>query len=395
MTSKTSLNALQKWFSNLAQQSDIDTALVAKIGLKLSTGLLPIAHTLQAGCQQLGASNVISEDQRQHLEKLTLTSDLLTQFITELANPAAIKNNSISKKKLPLPKVTEETPLYPHVDLSGIRTLLVDDNTIQRNKALKQLQLLGLHCTAATTDNLLQLLHSAEQNHNPFQVVVISAKHYDHHLAYLGRMIRSNTLLNHVMTTLALPNTLADFEKERAHFDGFACILELNKPERLEKNLVKSWYSWAAKINFVNKSNVLHDSRILVVEDEPIPQMAMVWQLQHLGYVVDIAVDGHTAFKLLEQHNYDLIFMDIGLPDISGLEVTTVIRKRENSLQHVPIIGLTIYARESDEKTGLQAGMNEYIVKPLTSERLREILNRWIKKTSHSKNNTPSLTAIE
>lgn len=362
---------LHEWLQNLIDQST-NAGATNEIFHKLSSVLLQFITVLQTECAILSKNELAIDTQRKHLKIISETSNMLATFITQLTTQLEATHSDQQQT------VTTENNIIIKTDLAGVNTLLADDNPVQREIVLHQLQALGLQCTASTTENVLQLLHSAAQDNKPFQIIVISAAQYDHHVAYLGRTIRSNTKLNQVMTCLTLAKELPDFEKERAHFDGFACLLELTKPERLVNKLANSWHSWAAKINFATKNYATKENHILLVEDEPIPQLATIWQLQHLGYTVDIAVDGHTALKLLEQHSYDLIFMDIGLPDISGLEVTAVIRKRENNLRHVPIIGLTIYTRKSDEQTGLQAGMDDYLEKPLTSERLHNILDRWL-----------------
>jgi len=264
--------------------------------------------------------------------------------------------------------------------LTDLNVLVINEhNAPNQEKLITQLQELGLKCQTTTMDDALQVLYSAQLSNAPFHIAVINANQYDHHVAYLGRTIKANIHLGHVMTCLALANELLTFEKEQAHFDGFACILNVTKADRLANKLAHSWRGWVAKVNFdYGKQPSPAKNHVLLVEDDPIPQKVTQWQLAEMGYTIDTAPDGHTALKLLEQNVYDLIFMDVGLPDISGLEVTAEIRKRENGVRHTPIIGLTIYALESDEKTGLKAGMDEYLVKPVMPDRLKTVLQRWV-----------------
>jgi CheY-like chemotaxis protein len=224
-------------------------------------------------------------------------------------------------------------------------------------------------------------LHSADQEKAPYQIVVINAEQFDHHASYLARAIKAMPQLAHLMLVLALPMHLLGFEKERAYFGGFACVLNLAKSDRLAERLLNSWLGWSAKVNFVHAEEItLSHNHILLVEDDPIPQRVAQRQLKELGYEVDIAPDGHTALKLLGKKRYNLVFMDIGLPDISGLEVTAEFRKCEHKSFHTPIVGLTIHSLDSDQQSGLQAGMDEYLVKPLLHERLKEVLDHWIVK---------------
>lgn len=113
--------------------------------------------------------------------------------------------------------------------------------------------------------------------------------------------------------------------------------------------------------------------KILLVEDERIAMLVHRTMLEKLGYSPDTAEDGQSALAW-SANNYDVIFMDIGLPDMSGIEVTAEIRQRENSLNHARIIGLTGFLIEEVEAKCLAAGMEEVIAKPVSVEKLSQIL---------------------
>jgi len=285
-------------------------------------------------------------------------------------------------KEMTLTHLNDEETNSIFANLKNLHALIVGDDTTLSTALKTEFQALGLICSTAETDQALNILHTAQNSNNPYQIVIFCNKHFDHHFAYIGRTIRANPLLNNLMSVLALPTPLLAFETEQVYFSGFSCILNLAKPERVAKKLANSWHSWSAKLDFVTHSTndkMATKNHILLVEDDPIPQKVTMRQLAELGYQVDTANDGHSALKLLEKKSYDLIFMDIGLPDISGLEVTAEIRKREHNDIHVPIVGLTMHALGSEQESGLQAGMNEYIVKPLLQERLKTVLKQWIK----------------
>ncbi len=120
-------------------------------------------------------------------------------------------------------------------------------------------------------------------------------------------------------------------------------------------------------------------SHILIVEDHALIANIEKELLEALGCEVEIACDGNTAIELVKTHCYDLIFMDIGLPDIDGFEVTKYIRLHENASQHpVPIIGLTAHANSERKKQGLNVGMNLVLIKPLTEETAITVLQNYI-----------------
>ncbi len=114
---------------------------------------------------------------------------------------------------------------------------------------------------------------------------------------------------------------------------------------------------------------------ILVVEDVVIAQKIAKMILQDLGCQVDIARNGHEAIKMTEVRCYDLIFMDIGLPDINGIEVTEKIREKHGG--KIPIIALTANSNSYYQASCLKAGMNDFIEKPLAKESVKAVIDRF------------------
>jgi two-component system, OmpR family, aerobic respiration control sensor histidine kinase ArcB len=126
-------------------------------------------------------------------------------------------------------------------------------------------------------------------------------------------------------------------------------------------------------------SNMQSQIRVLVVEDHPIAQKIARLVLEGLSCYADIAGSSKEALELFVQHSYDLIFMDIGLPDMDGLHTTACIRSEEDksNFSSVPIVGLTAHTDEQLRLEVLEAGMNDLIAKPLAKENCTEILNRF------------------
>lgn len=361
--------------TKISKQSEIDRHTVAQLLFTLNKTLLSPLLLIMDKAQALQQANLTPDEHQKYASQIQQAG---TEILAQI-------NNLISFPQMAMEAAASTAPPNPETsirslceELKGIRTLIIDDDADRASSLFNQLEAIGLQCSATSIDEALTILNTAEQEKIPYQVVVISSLYFDHQIAYLARTIKASTLLNHVMLTLALPTKLMDFEKERAYFGGFACVLNLSQPARLPSKLLSSWRSWSAKINFSHTANPVEQNLILLVEDDPIPQKVTQRQLTELGFKVDTAADGESALQLLSQKHYSLVFMDIGLPDISGLEVTSEFRKRENGSSHTPIIGLTIYTLESDEETGLQAGMDEYLVKPLLPDNLKAVLKRWL-----------------
>jgi CheY-like chemotaxis protein len=119
--------------------------------------------------------------------------------------------------------------------------------------------------------------------------------------------------------------------------------------------------------------------RILLAEDNPVNQKVALKILEKLGYRADVASDGIEALEALRTKPYDLVLMDVQIPGMDGLEVTRRVRSSESGATdpRVPIIALTAHAMEGDRKTCLDAGMDDYLVKPIKPGDLSDVLARW------------------
>jgi two-component system, sensor histidine kinase and response regulator len=117
--------------------------------------------------------------------------------------------------------------------------------------------------------------------------------------------------------------------------------------------------------------------RILLVEDEPINREVALIMLEDAGFAIDTAEDGGQAVSRLAEHQYDLILMDMQMPNMDGLEATRRIRRLALG-EHVPIIAMTANAFAEDRARCLAAGMNDFISKPVDPPHLLGIINRWL-----------------
>lgn len=114
--------------------------------------------------------------------------------------------------------------------------------------------------------------------------------------------------------------------------------------------------------------------RILLVEDNLINQKVAQKMLKRLGHNADIAVNGKEAIKALERRPYQIVFMDIHMPEMDGIEATKIIRERLISEERPHIVALTAYNLEYSREMCIQAGMDDYISKPAVIDDLREAI---------------------
>ena len=132
-------------------------------------------------------------------------------------------------------------------------------------------------------------------------------------------------------------------------------------------------------LNGSENGATLKKAHILLVEDSFINQKVAKGILTNLGYLVDVVENGKEALDALENKNYDLVIMDCQMPVMDGYTATAEIRKREQLTQkHTPIIAHTAHAMTYDKEKCLEAGMDDYISKPVTQAAMKQILEKWL-----------------
>ena len=126
-------------------------------------------------------------------------------------------------------------------------------------------------------------------------------------------------------------------------------------------------------------SHELDGVRVLLVEDNPVNQKVAIRMLQKLGCVVELAENGQQALEKLERASYDIVLMDMQMPVMDGLTATRLLRQREQQTgHHQVVIALTANAMQTDRELCLDAGMDDYLSKPLTLDALQVMLLRWV-----------------
>jgi PAS domain S-box-containing protein len=118
------------------------------------------------------------------------------------------------------------------------------------------------------------------------------------------------------------------------------------------------------------------DLRILLVEDDPLIQFVHQHKFEQLGYKVDIANNGAEAIRLFEANKYNIAFVDIGLPDMSGNEVMQIIRQKKGEKSRLPLVALTAYVDEQNRKRARESGANYVLSKPIDDIKLAAVLEK-------------------
>jgi two-component system, OmpR family, aerobic respiration control sensor histidine kinase ArcB len=169
--------------------------------------------------------------------------------------------------------------------------------------------------------------------------------------------------------TCIIPLKKSLIEEDIGLSDDFEINNLISKSSDITKNIKK----------LAGKTKNTLKQPLLVVEDNTIAQLVAKTILSKFNYQVDIASNGQEAISLWEKNKYDLIFMDIGLPDMDGYQVTQYIRSQEIGKNHlVPIIALTAHIGDENKQRCIECGMNAVISKPLTQKNCNGILDSFI-----------------
>lgn len=272
-------------------------------------------------------------------------------------------------------------------NIKGAHILVVDDNSTAREILNQQLSSWGAKTEeAADGPTALQSMYFAYEQGDPFNVVVLDMHMHGMDGGAVARLIRSeNRLKDTVLVMLTSlgkhkypPYTeyqdrtvcLAKPVKHLDLIDKISDLLNMNKKEQKTETQDN-----VPSILFRDLSHL----RILLAEDNVINQKVAQTMLQKMGYRVDTVANGKEAIKALEMLQYDLVLMDVQMPEMDGFEATRRIRDPRSAVRNneVPIIAMTAHAMKGDRERCLEAGMNDYISKPISFQSLVELLGRW------------------
>jgi len=130
-------------------------------------------------------------------------------------------------------------------------------------------------------------------------------------------------------------------------------------------------------------------AKILVAEDGEINRLVVTAMLEKAGYRVDVAKDGKKAVEAASLSDYDLILMDVQMPELDGYQATTLIRGFPGNKAQIPILAFTANALQEDRNACIAAGMNDFVAKPVEKDRLLATIANWLRKTTHNPLNDP------
>jgi CheY-like chemotaxis protein len=273
------------------------------------------------------------------------------------------------------------------IDLDGVPALIVDDNPVNRRVLHDLLLRWKMRPTVVESGTAaLGALIDAREHGQPFALILLDANMGEMDGFEVARHIRDDALLTDG-TIMMLSSSGQYGQAARCHDLGISRHLTKPVEQRellaaIRRALGHEPSARAASSEALPVAMLpgpLPDRRfhVLVAEDNAVNQRLAVSLLERRGHHVTVAANGREALAILDRQRVDVVLMDVQMPDMGGFEATTVIRARErDSGTHVPIIAVTAHAMLGDRERCLQAGMDEYVTKPLDSALLYAMVER-------------------
>ncbi|MCP5158475.1 MAG: response regulator [Gammaproteobacteria bacterium] len=278
----------------------------------------------------------------------------------------------------------------PHTDLQNLRVLVVDDNATQREILHHQLSAWGMcETSVASGPEALAVLRQATVAGLTHDLVIL-----DYHMPgmdglELARHIRADPTLKRLPLLMLTSSGLSDGNAQAV---ASGVDRYLPKPVRrveLYKALCQLIQP-AASADCVSRptprpKRATFDTRILVAEDNLVNQQVVLAMLKHLGCQVVLTSDGREALAALAREPFDLILMDCQMPVLDGFAATMAWRQQESATgsRRIPIVAVTANIIQGIQEQCRAAGMDDYLSKPFTQERLAAVLSRWVPAASN------------
>jgi CheY-like chemotaxis protein len=271
--------------------------------------------------------------------------------------------------------------------------LIVDDNSMNRFVLSEQLLSWGIHGEMAEQgDEALEILQQFHDKGTPFDIAILDYAMPEMNGVTLAKHIKNRNFDTSLVLLSSINNTFTEQQLQTFGFQGY-----LLKPAAHEIIHAMLQVLWAGRggekiTQLVTRHNLRnegvsekskslakqHNLKVLLVEDNIVNQQVAKALLEKQGCVVYIANNGLEALEKAAQLPTDLIFMDMLMPEMNGLEATVELRKsRSKKLQEIPIIALTANATLEAKNSCVEAGMNDFLSKPFRPHELAEILEKW------------------
>ena len=287
-----------------------------------------------------------------------------------------------------------EKPTIPTTDLEGVRVLIADDSEIGRAVLTEQCRRWEMDVEEADSGSTtMSRLMRAREKGSPYRLVILGHQMPDMDGEQVVREIRRRPELSDTAVVLL---TSVGRRGEGTRYRKAGCDAYLVKPVResvlhdtmagvlgakeagVPVGMMTVYTLKESQQPELQPPAQLTGYRALIVEDNLINQKVGLRFLSKLGMLADVASSGAEALEKLERTAYDVVLMDCQMPGLDGFETTRRLREREGGRERIPVIAMTAHAMPGDRRRCMRAGMDEYISKPFSLDRLRLVLSHFL-----------------
>jgi signal transduction histidine kinase/CheY-like chemotaxis protein/HPt (histidine-containing phosphotransfer) domain-containing protein len=277
------------------------------------------------------------------------------------------------------------------ITIQGTRVLVVDDNATNLRILEDVLRSWAMEPTTAPgTHQALGLMRQAQKAGEPYRLVLTDAHMPDADGFTLAERVKQDSELG---STVIMMLTSGDQPGDITRCEELGIAAYLRKPikqSELFDSIMVAFGITTPEDEVLERPTELPPSRvgplrILLAEDSLVNQKLAVAVLEKRSHRVVVANNGREAMAALESQDYDLVLMDVQMPEMDGFEATAAIRAKEcQTGEHVPIIAMTAHALKGDRERCLEAGMDGYVAKPIHAKRLFEAIETVTGRTGDS-----------
>jgi signal transduction histidine kinase/CheY-like chemotaxis protein len=312
----------------------------------------------------------------------------------------------------PVGTVTTPWPSELPEAAAGLRVLVVEDHVATRLALGDLLASLGVDAVlTASGEEGIGRLRDARESQHPFRFVLLDSVLADADGFALADGIRSEASMEGRIAMMVPSCDIAGHLSRCIDMGLPGCLTKPVKRSELVEAIRRALGTAGAPVPEAADTRPAEDrasprtapetgtvegeTRVLLVEDDAVNRMFLSALLKQKGWRVTAAVNGKAALEAFESGAFDLVLMDVQMPEMDGLETTQAIRMLEAEQEHTPIIGITAHALERDRERCLAAGMDAHLSKPVGHEELFTVAERLLRTRSDSSHASPESVAVK
>ncbi|MCP3925567.1 MAG: transporter substrate-binding domain-containing protein [Desulfobacterales bacterium] len=281
----------------------------------------------------------------------------------------------------------QERKILTGIEINNLKALVVDDSPTAREILTGYLNSFSFRTTTVSSGKeALELLEKNPEN-DPYKLMLIDWKMPGMNGIETSTLIKESSIISHIPQILMVSAYDREEIMEQAIVAGISdFLLKPVSPSTLFDKIMESFGHDTKKYVSISgtakaeTSLKIGGAKVLLVEDNEINRQVATELLENVGIVVTHANNGLEGIEAISKDIFDLVFMDIQMPEMDGLEATKIIREMDGKdIDSLPIVAMTAHAMSGDRKLSIEAGMNDHLTKPLNVNKLYSTLIKWIK----------------